>query len=117
MDYLNHRTKSNPTLMMEMIALYLEQTPPLISAMRNSYDNEDWPALQSAIHKMIPSFSIVGIDVDFENMAKKIQEYALDQQQMDTITDMVLTIERVCNQACSELLLELKTIKNTINEK
>ncbi len=117
MDYLNHRTKSNPTLMMEMIALYLEQTPPLISAMRNSYDNEEWPALQSAIHKMIPSFSIVGIDVDFENMAKKIQEYALDQQQMDTITDMVLTIERVCNQACSELLLELKTIKNTINEK
>jgi hypothetical protein len=32
LDYLIHRTKSNPTLMMEMISLYLEQTPPLVIA-------------------------------------------------------------------------------------
>ena len=30
LDYLIKRTKSNPILMMEMISLYLEQTPPLI---------------------------------------------------------------------------------------
>jgi len=30
LDYLNTRTKSNPQLMMEMITLYLEQTPPFI---------------------------------------------------------------------------------------
>ena len=36
LDYLIHRTKSNPKLMMEMISLYLEQTPPLISAMKQS---------------------------------------------------------------------------------
>ena len=33
LTYLNLRTKSNPILMMEMISLYLVQTPPLISAM------------------------------------------------------------------------------------
>ena len=36
LDYLIHRTKSNPELMMEMISLYLEQTPPLISTMKQS---------------------------------------------------------------------------------
>lgn len=117
LDYLNQRTKSNPALMMEMIGLYLEQTPPLITAIRKSYDNKDWETLQSAIHKMIPSFSIVGINKDFENMAKKVQEYASSQLQMDSISDMVLAIERVCNQACSELEEELIIIKNTINEK
>ena len=42
LTYLLQRTKSNPKLMMEMITLYLEQTPPLISAMKNSFIDEDW---------------------------------------------------------------------------
>jgi HPt (histidine-containing phosphotransfer) domain-containing protein len=76
LEYLIRRTKSNPTLMMEMILLYLEQTPPLINAMKQSLQDEDWNLLQSAVHKMIPSFSIMGISSNYENMAKKIQEYA-----------------------------------------
>ena len=62
--------------MMEMIALYLEQTPPLISKMKQSLLGKDWDSLYSAVHKIIPSFSIMGIHKDFEEMAKKIQEYA-----------------------------------------
>ena len=34
LDYLIRRTKSNPALMMQMISLYLEQTPPLVAAMK-----------------------------------------------------------------------------------
>jgi CheY-like chemotaxis protein len=113
LDYLMHRTKSNPTLMMEMITLYLEQTPPLVSTMKQSLQDKDWPTLRAAVHKMIPSFSIVGISVDYENMAKKIQEYASTQQQTDTIADMVLQLENVCLQACLELEEEFNMIKNT----
>ena len=101
--YLIQRTKSNPSLMMEMISLYLEQTPPLISAMKQSLLDKDWNSLDAAVHKMIPSFSIVGLSIDFENMAKKIQEYASTQQQAEGIPDMVLQLENVCTQACIEL--------------
>jgi PAS domain S-box-containing protein len=110
--YLIQRTKSNPKLMMEMISLYLEQTPPLILAMKQSLRDKDWKLLHSAVHKMIPSFSIVGINVDFENMAKKIQEYASTQQQSDGISDMVQQLETVCTQACEELKEEFNAIKN-----
>ncbi len=111
MAYLLHRTKSNPTLMMEMITAYLEQTPPLISAMKQGLKDQDWKSLHAAVHKMIPSFSIMGISTDFENMAKKVQEYASTQQQTDTIHDMVLQIENICAQACKELQEEFNTIK------
>ena len=111
--YLIHRTKSNPTLMMEMISLYLEQTPPLVSAMKQSLLDKDWKLLYSAVHKMIPSFSIMGLSADFENMAKKVQEYASTQQQSDGIPDLVLQLENVCTQACGELQIEFNTIKNT----
>jgi HPt (histidine-containing phosphotransfer) domain-containing protein len=113
MAFLIHRTKSNPELMSEMISLYLEQTPPLVFAMKESMENKDWKSLYAAVHKMIPSFSIVGINSDFENMAKKVQEFASTQQQTDGILALVLEIERVCTQACEELKEELKLIKNT----
>src|SRR5665213_1845339 len=110
--YLIKRTKSNPTLMMEMISLYLGQTPPLIMAMKQSMRNKDWKSLYAAVHKMIPSFSIVGIKIDYENMAKKIQEYASTQQQTVGISEMVIQLENVCTQACEELKEEFNTIKS-----
>ena len=113
LDYLNHRTKSNPALMMEMITLYLEQTPPLISAMKQSLLEKDWEMLHATVHKMIPSFSIVGINSDFETMAKKIQEFASLKEQEEEIHQMVSQLENVLIQACKELEEEFNKIKNT----
>ena len=117
LDYLIHRTKSNPELMMEMISLYLEQTPPLISEMKQGLENKDWNCLYKAVHKMIPSFSIVGINSDFENMAKKVQEFASTQGQEEGIHDMILQLENVCSEACRELEEEFNNIKNRTNGK
>jgi PAS domain S-box-containing protein len=111
LEYLHHRTKSNPILMMEMISLYLAQTPPLISTMKQSLAEQNWQLLGAAVHKMIPSFSIMGIGSNFENMAKKIQELATAQEQLEGIHDLVLQLEEVCLQTCIELEEELNTIK------
>ena len=112
LDYLNLRTKSHPKLMMEMIAAYLEQTPTLISTMKQSLIDEDWDLLYASAHKMIPSFSIMGISPDFENMAKKIQEYAMTKKQAEGIPDLVFHLEKICSQACTELEVEFNRIKS-----
>jgi CheY-like chemotaxis protein len=114
LDYLRQRTKSNPELMMQMISLYLEQTPPLIIAMKQSLEDKDWKLLYAAVHKMIPSFSIMGIDSDVEYMAEQVQEYARKQLEPDGIPQMVLQIETVCKQACKELREEFNAIKNNV---
>jgi PAS domain S-box-containing protein len=114
LEYLNHRTKFNPKLMIEMIGLYLEQTPQLINTLKQSLVDQDWNLLNAAIHKMIPSFSIMGIHSDFENMAKKIQEFVAIQQQNDEMENMVLKLEDVCMQACKELELELEILKKSL---
>jgi len=114
LDYLNIRTKSNPQLMMEMISLYLEQTPPLIRAMKKGLLEKDWKALHAAVHKMIPSFAIMGMSVDYENMARKVQEYAGTLQQSDSIKKMVNQLGSICTQACDELETEFNKIKNTL---
>jgi CheY-like chemotaxis protein len=113
LSFLNRRTKSNPALMVELISLYLKQTPPLISAMKQSYQDKDLKTLYGAVHKIVPSFSIMGMDAEFENMAKKVQEYAAGQQKPEGIDDLVQKLETVCKQACTELQEELNVIKTT----
>ena len=110
--YLTTRTKSNPQLMMEMISLYLEQTPPLVSAMKQSLHDQDWNSLYKAAHKMVPSFAIMGIHPDYETKTKKVQEYASKRLQEEDITQLVMEIENICTQACLELQEEYETIKN-----
>jgi hypothetical protein len=112
LEYLTKRTKANPELMMEMISLYLEQTPSLVKEMKKSLYNKDWNLLYGAVHKMIPSFSIMGIDSEFENMAKQVQEFASTQKQVNGISDLVLKLENVCTQACDELKEEFMKLKN-----
>ena len=113
LTYLRRSTKSKPSLMMEMISLYLAQTPPLIKLMKESSKIRDWDSVHSAVHKMIPSFSIMGIDKDIENKARKVQEDARTRKDTDEIPGLVLQLETACLQACKELEEEYQIIKNT----
>jgi PAS domain S-box-containing protein len=114
LDYLMHLTKSSPALMIEMISLYLEQTPPIIQDMKKGLLNKDWDLLYHATHKIIPSFAVMGISSDFESMARKIQEYASSQKQTDGIPILLNKLEKVCAQACAELKEESIIIKSRI---
>lgn len=113
LTYMKNRTKSNPDLMMGMIAIYLKQTPPLIKEMQKSLKNKNWGSLFSAVHKLIPSFSIMGIHNDYENMARQIQEYAGTKQHLDELTELVPKLSAICLLACKELKEEYNLIKIT----
>ena len=112
---LHDITKSKPKLMLELISAYLEQTPSLVKAMKESLQQKDWNLLQAAAHKMIPSFSIVGIDVKYEDIAKKIQEHASAKQHLAELQELVPKIETICMQACKELEEEFNIIKHEQN--
>jgi signal transduction histidine kinase/DNA-binding response OmpR family regulator len=111
LDYLSKRTKSDPKLMMEMIQLYLEQTPNLVKAMKQGRRDLDWKRLHAAMHKLMPSFQIMGIHPDFEKTAKKILAFADAQLHAETMKELVKQVEGICEQACSELKEEYNTLK------
>jgi PAS domain S-box-containing protein len=118
LGYLVKRTKANPLLMMEMISLYLAQTPTLVEAMKHGLLEKNMNTLHASVHKMIPSFSIMGISKDFEEMAKKVQEFSVAHQEASESTaewqgiqEMILQLENVCTQACIELEDEYNRIK------
>jgi PAS domain S-box-containing protein len=114
LTYLTKRTKNNVRLMNEMIELYLEQTPVVVARMIKSLDLKDWDSLYSAAHKMIPSFSIVGMHQDFEEMARKIQNYAKAEENPEQLPELVFQLERACFMACQELKEKSNQLKNNL---
>ncbi|HEY9487279.1 MAG TPA: ATP-binding protein, partial [Chryseosolibacter sp.] len=113
LEYLTRRTKSDKSLMIEMISLFLVQTESLIILMKKSTRENDWALLHATVHKMIPSFSIMGILPEFEKMARQIQEFAGNCEHTEEIPGLVLQLIDVLEQANEELEEELATIKTT----
>ena len=112
LEYLIRRTKSDHGLMEEMISLYLVQTASLTIIMRQNIADKDWKALHATVHKIIPSFSIMGISAEFENMAKRIQDLAGTGKHTDQIPHLVFKLIDVLEQANIELEEEIKGIKS-----
>lgn len=113
MSYLIKLTKSNPKLMAEIITVYLNQTPPLVSTMKKSFSDKQWDVLEATIHKMIPSFAIMGINPEITNIAMKIQDYARKLELSKDLDKLILDVEKVCTQACIELEMELLKLNRT----
>ena len=112
MTYLHKITKSDPKLMADMIQVYLQQTPPIINTMRECLIDKDWKRLQAAVHKMIPSFAIMGLGDEVANKAKKIQEQAHLLETSNDIHILVEELAHLCTEACNQLEMELKKFEN-----
>lgn len=110
--YLTGRTMADPKLMSEIITAFLDQTPGLIAIVKQSVLDENWTLLSSAIHKMIPSFAVVGMDNDFEIIAKEIQLFATAQIKHEGISDLVIKLEDGCQKVCNELRAELHVLNS-----
>jgi PAS domain S-box-containing protein len=116
LTYLSKRTKQDPKLMTEMISLYLGQTTSMIREMKEGLKNKDWKTLQAIAHKMIPSFSIVGIHTEFEDVAKQLQEYTSQEKNLNDVPSLVAKLENVLGHACEELEVEFNLIKERTHE-
>jgi two-component system CheB/CheR fusion protein len=118
LDYLKRIAKNNFAIITEMIEVYLEETPRLLDKIKKAIDAKNWDALRMAAHAVIPSFSTMGIDKEFETKVKKIQEYAISllNENKDTqktkktiavLNELFFEIETICTQAFNELKDEL----------
>jgi PAS domain S-box-containing protein len=111
LDYLYARTKKNPILMQEMLQLFLLQTPILVHNMEVAALASEWETISASAHKLVPSFSIVGISKEYETMAKMIQDYADKKTGIETIRELAAKIGNICMRACEELDEEMKYIE------
>ncbi len=123
-DYLRRITKSDAR-MAEMIYLYLQEIPQLVQTMKNAIEQQQWQALKSATHSIIPTFATIGINQEFEDHAKDLQalaavliapEAAADSTEIVVQVHALFSkIEAVCALAAQELEEKLQRLSQTLH--
>ena len=111
LDYLKQLANNNLEKILVLIRTYLEETPKLLKAMKQGIDKEDWESVGTAAHSITPSFILVGIHTEYEEMARKIQQYAVRREKQETIKELISKIETICVLAIEELQHEIVVLE------
>jgi HPt (histidine-containing phosphotransfer) domain-containing protein len=103
MDLLKKNSKGNHELLLEMIQVFLEETPAYINKMKEGVETGNWELLRSGSHSIIPSLSIMGLHPEYEAMARVIQEFAGKKERMTLLSELVKKLDSACRKAYQEL--------------
>lgn len=110
LDNLNELSNGNFQIKSKIAKVYVDEVPKLIQTMKQSAENSNWDSLRIASHSLIPSFALMGINTEFEGMARKIERYAEKKQHLGKINELILKIDFMCTDVCQELKNELIVI-------
>jgi PAS domain S-box-containing protein len=111
LDFLKQLTQNNSKMIREMIKVYLEETPQLLSNMKQSVDEQNWDGIKTTAHSMLPSFVTMGMDEEFTVITKTIQEYAGKEERRKEIKELLSKIEVGCDKAYKELHHEMAVLE------
>ena len=110
-DYLKELTTGNPEGMIVMLQAYLEETPKLLNDMKTGIESGNWLAIKNAAHSMLPSFPMLGMKPEYEEIAREIQDNASKKESLKEIDKLFPQLESVCDKVMSELQKELAVLK------
>jgi HPt (histidine-containing phosphotransfer) domain-containing protein len=106
LDYLEQLSEGDDEFSINMLSYFLDNTPTVISEMKNFYNAQDWTSLRHVAHKFKPQLTFMGIKTIF-NDVEIIEQSAAHVKETDKIPQHLEKVATVCNQAIEELKTEL----------
>jgi len=107
LTYLKELSNGSNEFIIQMITIFLKETPLAIENIEKYLNTSNWDALKAAVHKVKPSFSFMGIK-ELEGIVNSVEKYSETKTNLDQIPEMVSKIKTVLNAAIQELEIEKK---------
>jgi signal transduction histidine kinase/CheY-like chemotaxis protein len=92
---------SKEEFIVRMINLFCEQTPSILSLMKECLQNKEWHRLSRLAHKMKASVNLMGIQ-SIKDDVLKLEMEAKDQKDIGQGHILMLKIESVCKEVIDE---------------
>ena len=102
LSYLEDMGMGDDSLLIEMIQLFLDNTPESLRLMKEHEANNDWEKLSAEAHKLKPNLSYMGLNGARE-IILDIEESVKDEAGLDAISGQIRELETICRKAYTEL--------------
>lgn len=109
LSYLKDVASGSDEFMIDMIDLFLDQTPAYFEQMEQHIQDGDWSRVADIAHKIKPTFAFMGVDSARESMAE-IEQNARNIKNIDTI----LPAFKVLKDITTNLYAELTRVKTEL---
>jgi len=84
LSYLQEVASDNSGFMVEMIDIFLAQTPEYVSILSDAIDQQNWDKIAEMAHKIKPTLAFMGVNEAKETMAS-IESRARDKEDYEGI--------------------------------
>jgi len=111
LSYLEEMGMGDASLVIEMVELFLENTPESLRQLKKYNSEEKWTLLAAEAHKLKPNLSYMGLEGAKKTIIE-IEEIAKNQTELDSIEEKIHEVEEICKQAYTELQDRLANLKN-----
>lgn len=102
LSYLENITDGDNEVIVEMIELFLEETPKHIEKIETFYKKEQWQLLGAEAHKVKPMFLYVGL-TDLNEACQKIEVCGKKVSNLDAIPSLIQQLKEGYQEVTSEL--------------
>ncbi len=109
LTYLRDVSSGSNEFMIEMIELFLQQTPAYFKQLNQSIIDENWSKAAEIAHKIKPTLAFMGADAAKDRMAE-IENYARNL----TNTEAIAPLFKSLNEFSEELFVKLSEVKKEL---
>lgn len=113
LNYLNDIAGGSADFMIEMIDIFLEQTPIYFVQFEEALKVKDWKAVADLAHKIKPTLAFMGVDQAKDDM-QAIERNARDQTNVDTIESEYFKLKATCDTLFAQLEQYKKKLEETL---
>lgn len=106
LTYLSDIASGSSEFMIEMIDMFLEQTPGYVEEMSQAITNQSWSTVADIAHKIKPTFAFMGLESAKDSMAE-IERKARNQDNVQDIDAAFKSIQAISKQ----LFVKLEAVK------
>ena len=111
LSYLQDVANGSKEFMIEMIQLFLDQTPGYFEQLDQLIKDLNWPLVAEISHKIKPTLTFMGIESARANMAE-IEQNARNLKNLETITPAF----KILKEMSVQLFIKLAQVKSDLEK-
>lgn len=113
LTYLNEIASGSAEFMIEMIDIFLEQTPEYLQQLTDSVKVQDWKSVGDIAHKIKPTLAFMGVEYAREVMTE-IERKARNLDAVETIEEDLTYINGISSTLYSRLNEHKKELESQL---
>ena len=111
LSYLEEVTGGSSEMIVEMLQLFVNDTPDQLSNIERNVKEGDWDAVRAEAHKLKPTFQYVGMD-ETHLLVAEVETKARNREQIERMPELVDSIKRNFNEALASFESKIKELSS-----